>query len=368
MDPRTSRTIAVALLIGLALAGVVIAGVAGPANLPAAAEAFVDGAYGSGTSWGATVAAAAPILLIGIAASISFRAGIFNLGQPGMFVIGAVAAGATAPVVPGPPWFNVLITLAVSAAVGAVWAGLIAAGAVLAALDILVLSLIMNYLADGLATLLTTRVFRDPTALGIIETRLVPARLPLLVPQSSFHAGVLLAAVACLAYWWVMNQSRAGHRLRLYGQNPKFAAASGTPRRGYELRVTVMTGALCGLAGGVQVLGVFLRYIDGTVGGSASYAWTGVILAILVPTGTLLLLPGALFLASLQTGLLGVERAVGVSSRLSLVVQAVVMIAVAYGRGRASGADRLRAGKPEPPEPPEPRPAGQPATTGGVPS
>lgn len=342
MDGRTARTIAVALLAGLGLAGVIIAGVAGPANLRVAAGAFLDGAYGSGTSWGATMAAAAPILLIGIAASVSFRAGIFNLGQPGTFVVGAVAAGAAAPALPGPGWLTVVATLLVAAAAGAAWAGLIAAGSLLAALDVLVLSLIMNYLADGLATLLTTRVFRDPAALGVVETWLVPARLPLLVPQSSFHTGVLLAAVACLAYWLTVRQTRAGHRLRLYGQNPRFAAASGTSRRGYELRVTLVTGSLCGLAGGIQVLGVFLRYIDGTIGGSASYAWTGVILAILVPTGTVLLLPGALFLASLQTGLLGVERAVGVSSRLSLVVQAVVMIAVAYGRGRASPAGRVR--------------------------
>jgi len=335
MDYRSARAMAGALLVGLALAGAVIAAVAGSGELPIAGKAFISGAFGSATAWGATVATAVPVLLTGIGASIAFRAGIFNLGQPGMFVAGAVAAGAVAPAVPGPGWLNVVITLAASVAIGAAWAAVIAAGSQITAIDVLVLSLIMNYLADGLATLLTTRVFQDPAVLGIIETRMVPARLPLLAQQSSFHSGVFLALAACVVYWWVMNRSRAGHRLQLYGRNPKFAAASGTARRGYEMRVTVATGSLCGLAGGVQVLGVFLRYIDGSIGGAASYAWTGVILAILVPLGTLLLIPGAMFLASLQTGLLGVERAVGVSSRLSLVVQAVVMIAVAYGRGRA---------------------------------
>ncbi|MEO3795992.1 hypothetical protein ABGB14_37840 [Nonomuraea sp. B10E15] len=340
VDRRAVRIMAVALLAGLAIAGAIITAVGGGASLPAAAAAFASGAYGSGTAWGATVAAAVPILLTAIGASIAFRAGIFNLGQPGMFVAGAVAAGAAAPALGGPPLLNVLITLLVSMAAGALWAALITIFSRLTAVDVLVLSLIMNYLADGLATLLTTRVFRDPTAFGVIETRLVPARLPLLVEQSSFHAGALLAVAVCVLYWWVLNQTRAGHRLRLYGQNPRFAAASGTSPRRYELRVTVVAGAVSGLAGGIQVLGVFLRYIDGSVGGASSAAWTGMILAILAPLGSLLLVPGALFLACLQTGLLGVEREIGVSSRLSLVVQAVVMIAVAYGRGRALRASR----------------------------
>ncbi|MGW4792509.1 ABC transporter permease subunit [Nonomuraea sp. NPDC004297] len=340
VDRRATRIMALALLVGLAIAGAIIAAVGGWASLPGAAGAFVDGAYGSGTAWGSTVAIAVPILLTGISASIAFRAGVFNLGQPGMFVAGAVAAGAAAPVLPGPPLLNVLLTLVVAVAAGALWAALITVFSRLTAVDVLVMSLIMNYLADGLATLLTTRVFRDPTALGVIETRLVPARLPLLVEQSSFHAGALLAATACVLYWWVLNHTSAGHRLRLYGRNPGFAAASGTAPRRYEMRVTLVAGAVAGLAGGIQVLGVFLRYIDGTVGGSSSVAWTGMILAILAPLGSLLLVPGALFLASLQTGLLGVEREIGVSSRLSLVVQAVVMIAVAYGRGRAMRAQR----------------------------
>ncbi len=340
VDLRAIRIMALALLVGLAVAGAVVAVAGGGASLPVAAAAFAEGAYGSGTAWGATVATAVPVLLTGISASIAFRAGVFNLGQPGMFVAGAVAAGAAAPVLPGPPMLNVLITLVVAVAAGALWAALITTFSRLTAIDVLVVSLIMNYLADGLATLLTTRVFRDPAALGVVETRLVPARLPLLVEQSSFHAGALLAAAVCALYLWVLNYTSAGHRLRLYGHNPDFAAASGTSRRRYEMRVTLVAGAVSGLAGGIQVLGVFLRYIDGSIGGSSSAAWTGMILAILAPLGSLLLIPGALFLASLQTGLLGVEREIGVSSRLSLVVQAVVMIAVAYGRGRAMRAQR----------------------------
>lgn len=358
VDRRATRIMALALLIGLGMAGAIIAAVGGGASLPAAAAAFAEGAYGSGAAWGATLATAVPVLLTGISASIAFRAGVFNLGQPGMFVAGAVAAGAAAPMLAGPPVLNVVSTLVVAMAAGALWAALITAFSRLTAVDVLVISLIMNYLADGLATLLTTRVFRDPTALGVVETRLVPARLPLLVEQSSFHAGALLAAAVCVLYWWILNHTSPGHRLRLYGHNPDFAAASGTSRRRYEMHIALAAGAVSGLAGGIQVLGVFLRYIDGSIGGSSSAAWTGMILAILAPLASLLLIPGALFLASLQTGLLGVEREIGVSSRLSLVVQAVVMIAVAYGRGRALRAQRAGPGGGDSAPAPQPRTEG----------
>src|SRR5690606_40431447 len=82
-----------------------------------------------------------------------------------------------------------------------------------------------------------------------------PRDLPSSPTRRSSDLGALLAAAVCVLYWWILNHTSPGHRLRLYGHNPDFAAASGTSRRRYEMHIALAAGAVSGLAGGIQVLG-----------------------------------------------------------------------------------------------------------------
>ena len=226
------------------------------------------------------------------------------------------------------------LALAAGASAGGLWSAATYLCARLIGLNLAVMTLMINYLAEGLASVLVTRVFNDPGAGGIGVSRPVHGSLPIVLSRSGIHLGVLLTAVAALPAWWWATRTRSGHRLRLYGLNPRFAALAGTPPLAYETKIVSTSGAICGVAGSLEVLGIFHNYLDGSVGGPYSLAWSGLTLAVLAGVGTTIFLAGAVFLALLQTGLSGVQFAVGVSNGLGLLVQGLMLLVIAIARRR----------------------------------
>jgi simple sugar transport system permease protein len=115
----------------------------------------------------------------------------------------------------------------------------------------------------------------------------------------------------------------------MYGSNPAAAAVAGVDPHRFELGVLATSGAICGFAGAIEVLGVYHGYQDATLGGTNSIAWTGLTAAMLVSSGVLALVPVSALLASLVTGLAGVQRDLGIATGLSTLLVGVVVIASA---------------------------------------
>lgn len=326
-------TARVATVVGSALA-ITLFGVAiqvGPANLTTALAAFWDGIAGSPTAIGTILTAATPIFLTGLGATIAFRSGVFDLGQEGQFVIGALAAGIVASVMPGATPVVIFITCLSAAAFGAAWSALVYFGSRALGVTIIVMSLLANYVAEGLAAWASAYPFRDPSGGGLAMTRQARAQLPAVLPGTALNLGVAIL-IAVVPFWWIWTRSRIGQRQRLLGINRTFAEFAGTAVVRSEALAVMTGGALCGLAGAIQVLGIFGRYIDGSIGGNQSAAWIGVTLAILVARGTWFLLPVALLLASTQIGLLGMQQTVGVSNGMQTLIIGVILCAVALMR------------------------------------
>lgn len=322
------------VLVGVVTVAVSASGIAlveGTSAVAPSLDAFLAGIGGDRFAIAATARAAVPILLCGIGAGIAFRAGLFDLGQPAQFVVGGITAGALAPVMPGPGFVVICTTLAAGALAGAAWAYGVGALALATGIALIIVSLVANYLADGISQLLTSTILQDPSSLGVYQTRPVPpdAELPILVSRTSLHAGVLIALAVWLLACIALGLTVWGHRLRLFGLNPRFAALAGTSPQAFSRGTLAIGGSACGLAGAIEVVGFFGYYQDGTLGGASSPAWMGLTLAVLVPASAVALLPGAILLAGLQTGFAGVQRSVGVTGELALVVQALILIGVA---------------------------------------
>jgi ABC-type uncharacterized transport system permease subunit len=317
----------VALILGLAA----VSAIQGPGAAGTALQAFFEGAVGSKLAIGTTLVQATPILLIGLGATLAFRAGLFDIGQPGQFVAGGLAAGVVTPLIPGAGALALIGGMLAGILAGAVWAYGIARFVQLSRVELIVASLVANYLADGIAKLLVSTVFRDKSSYGYLATKQIPmaSRLPHIISGTGINAGVVVAFLAVVFAAWAISRTVAGHRLLLFGKSPGFAALSGTPVDAYRRRVLTTSGAICGLAGAIQVSGLFGRYLDGSLGGPESVAWTGLTLAIMVPSGVLALIPGGLVLASLQTGVAGIQRSLGIAAGLAVVLQATILLAVA---------------------------------------
>jgi ABC-type uncharacterized transport system permease subunit len=346
---RLARTLVLVSLLGVLLTSLLVALIEGSGDVLPALSSFAGGVAGSPTAIGATGRTATPILLVGVAALLAFRTGLFDVGQIGQFLLGGVFAGVVAPVVPGPGAVIVVVSVLAGAAAGALWSWSVGRLAAITRLELVVLSLMANYLADGLARLLTRTLFQDPVAYSVIATRPVPPKawLPTLLPHTSLHAGIVLAIAAVPVTWVVLTRMVVGHRLVTFGRNPTAAALAGVDARRFQARVLTLTGAVCGAAGAVEVLGVYHRYQDATLGGPNSIAWTGLTAAILVPAGVLALVPVSALLAALVTGFGGIQRDLGIPTGLGTLLAGVIVVAAAFAiRSPQPGARPLRYRRP----------------------
>ena len=324
------RWIAPALaIVGALLLGAVLMLLTGhdPLN---AYSAMLRGALGgrNAANLAATLNRAVPIIGMGLAAAIAFRAGFFNIGGEGQLVLGGVAAAAVALYLPLPGFLVVPLAILVAALVGGAYAWLAAFLDFRFGMPLLISSLLMIYPARSLASYLVTHPLRDAGS-GMTQTLRISADalLPKLL-GTRINSGLILVLALVAGTQWLVTRTRFGYRLRMAGLNARFARYGGVDVEGLGYRVMFLSGATAGLVGAIQVLGAHYRYIDGSLT-QPLYAWIGIMVALLAGSRPLGVLAAGLFFAAVQTGGFGMERATDVPRELSQVLQALIILLIA---------------------------------------
>ena len=206
----------------------------------------------------ATITRMAPLLLIAAGLIVAFRAGIWNLGVDGQFLLAAVCTAALAPTIVDslPAWLMMLICFGVAAAVGLVWSIVPAFLKAQYGLNEIVTSLMMSFLGISLANVLIKIPFNDPTtSVPQTETLVVADRLPRLF-DTTVHSGILLALGVVLAVHLFMTRTALGLKLQIVGANPRAAVHAGLSVPLLTYAAFGLSAALVGLAGAVEILGV----------------------------------------------------------------------------------------------------------------
>ena len=323
---------------------------AGGWDVGRAASALAGGALGGREAiLSVTLVRSVPLILTGLAVAIAFRGGVWNIGAEGQLYAGAIAAtwvglrgGALPPVVLTP---SVLLAAAVA---GAAWAAVPTIMKLRRGVGEVITTILMNFVAIDLAAYTVRgplqearRVFpqTDPIAPG--------ARLPLLL-GSRLHVGFLLAIGLAVLLWAMLRWTRAGFVLRAVGASPEAARVAG---RIDTSRVTGLaflgSGALAGLAGGVQVAGVTYALYEGLSPGWGYTAIAVALLAGLHPGGVVLV--GILF-GALEGGAGAMQRSAGIPAAWVGAVEALAILsvlAVDQLRRRVRTAGRVGARMPE---------------------
>lgn len=290
----------------------------------------------------ATLARATPIVGMGLAAAIAFRAGFFNLGGEGQLVLGGLAAAVVALTSPFPAPVTLLASIVAAAAAGGMYAWLAAFFQIRFEVPLLISTLLLNYPAQSLGSYLTNHPLRDVPS-GMAQTETLPAavELPALVAGGRLHWGVLIVLALALVIAFLVSRSVGGYHARVAGLNVQFLKYGGidTDKLGY--RVMFLSGAVAGIIGSIQVLAVHHRFIDGSLT-QPLYAWTGLMVALLARSRPLGVLVGGIFFAAVQTGGFGMERATDVPREISIVIQALIILLVAartrFEFGKTAGA------------------------------
>lgn len=292
----------------------------------AALSALWNGAFGSWYAFtSATLIRSVPLILIGLGLAIAFRGGAFNIGGEGQFYAGAVAATWVGLHMAGQPtWLALFLLLTTSAIAGAVWVAVPVWLKLRFGVIEVISTLLLNFVAESLVSLLVQGPLQEaahiyPQSDPIAES----ARLPLLA-GTRLHTGFLLAVGATVILWYLFANTLWGFRLRSVGLGPRAAEVSGRIDSERVGAVALLcSGALAGLAGGIEVSGVSYALFQNL---SPGYGFTGIAVALLGALHPIGVLVSGIFMGALEAGAGAMQREAGVPSVAVYVVEAVIII------------------------------------------
>jgi ABC-type uncharacterized transport system permease subunit len=318
--PRILGAIALSLL-----AAAILVALAGQ-NPLIAFRAMIAGAFGSPYAIGTVLNRTSPYLLAGAGLALCFRAGIINMGSDGQIAAGGIGATATVLAWPGPPSaLTAVAALLAAALAGAVWSGIATAIHLGRRVHEVLVTLLLNFVALLLVQLLLAGPLGQAGA-GFLQSPPIPRAAWLWrMPHFFFHGGILIGVVAALLLSLLLWKTPFGFAVRVAGRSRAAAAYAGFSVAGITWGVMLTAGALAGIGGGAEVLGLHHRLIEGFSTGFGFKAVTVALLGALEPAAVI---PAALFVGALETGALAMQRQIGVPSALVVVIEGITMLLI----------------------------------------
>lgn len=285
---------------------------------------------------------ATPLILSGLAVGFAFKAGLFNIGAQGQLIMGSVAAAWVGTAITGlPAWLHITIALGAALLAGGLWGAIPGALKAFTDANEVITTIMLNFIASSIAEWLISlgttdgRIPPGPLAAensgGISRSRdvLESARLPIAYEVSGsvpdLNIGFFIAVVGAIVILLILNRSTFGFEVRMVGLNPNAASYAGVSVKRVITLTMAIAGAMAGLAGGIQTLGINGYYEANQSLGLGFDSITVSLLAANHPIGTIF---SALLFGVLNSGANRMQLT-GVEADLLLVIQALILMFIA---------------------------------------
>jgi len=281
---------------------------------------------------------ATPLIFSGLAVAVAFKAGMFNIGVEGQYIVGMAAAGAAATALPLPGVLLLLATILAAMLASTLWAAVPAVLKVKTGAHEVVTTIMMNGIALSLVAWALRGPIRSTEELQIdLRTDIFPdaARMPLIanslgletqIPPSVHLTWLFpLALVACAVLWFLVYRTRLGYETRAIGSSAGSAEAGGISIGSTQIKVFLISGALAGLVGMNHVLGD-QGYFGATY--VAGLGFAGITVAFLGrnhPWGIPL---AALLIGMLQRGQDGIAVLTDLPTEILIILEGVLILSV----------------------------------------
>lgn len=301
---------------------------------------MIQGSFGDVYGLGQTLTQATPIIFTSLAFLISHKAGLFNIGAEGQFLMGAFASTLAGIYFEGLPWIlHIPIALIAGAVAGGIW-GLIPA-ILKSKFDAheVITTMMLSYVAFYLTGYLVNYPFKAPGWVSQTVRISSSSELPRILQPTQLSAGILIAVLIVVFTQYFLKKSILGYELRAIGLNPTTAESLGISLEKGILISMVLSGAVAGLGGSCEILGVHKRFIEGF---SPGYGWDGLAVALvggLNPIGSFF---ASILFGALRSGGMITTRVTGVPLDIVIVLQALVILFVAAPRFIRSIVQRKR--------------------------
>ena len=221
--------------------------------------ALGEGAFGSQTAIIETLIKTTPFILAGLGIALAFRGGLFNIGVQGQLFMGSIFTVVVGFTIEAPPIIHIPLALVAGMVGGGLWAAIPGYLKARNGAHEVITTIMLNFIAARLIawTISPIGPLRAPRTV-IPETRAVfeSARLPVLIADTRLHAGVIIALIAAFIVYWLLWRTVTGFEIRTVGANPSAARYAGINVERNIVLTMVLSGALAGLGGGIQVLGL----------------------------------------------------------------------------------------------------------------
>ena len=329
--PLATTLVIAALLLALLGVSISLAG----HDAGRALQALWQGAFGSSYVLSSvTLVRTVPLILGGLAVAIAFRAGVWNIGVEGQILTGAATCTALGLVAGAwPSTIAIPVVLVAGAAAGAAWAGIAAVLRRRFGVLEVISTIMLNFVALHGVGYLVRGPLQEPLGIYPQSAELAMSlHLPRLIAGTRLHWGLIVALVAAGALWWYLSRTAGGFRIRAAGASPSAARSAGSIDVARTTTAAfLVSGALAGLAGAIEVTGVTFALYE-TI--SPGYGYTAIAVALLARLDPLLVVASAVLFGALEAGAGGMQRDAGVPSVLVSVITATLILIVLAARPR----------------------------------
>ena len=284
------------------------------------------GAFGNIRNLGTTFSRATPLIFTTLCACFAYRCGVFNLGGEGQFIIGSILACFIATQAPFTGAFAIILCAIAGAVGGGLWAAIAGLLKVYRGQNEMIITIMLNYVATLVMGVVYTNWLRDGS---VPQTMAVPdeTQLPSFLGLRATIA-FPIAVVTGIVIFYFLFYTSSGFRLRAVGLNMTAAKVNGFNVKRYLFMSFVVSGAIAGLGGALELLGTQLRLINGF---GAGYGFDGVAMALIASLHPIAGIVVAIFFAALRVGSTTMQTATGVPTSVSDIIQALVIVFTVAG-------------------------------------
>ncbi len=286
-------------------------------------QALAQGAFGSFNSVVGTLVITTPLLLAGLGVGIGFRAGLFNIGAQGQFLMGAVGAVAVAANMQhSPPALAIPAALAGGALAGAAWGFVPGFLKAVSGAHEVVTTIMMNYIALASLAWIVQGPLKEMGSNPPTTPDVGPAALPIFL-GSTGHLGILIAFGAVPIAWFLLFRTTRGFEIRAVGANPDAARYAGVNPRLMIVLTMSIAGMLAGLAGACTILGVSHR-MNTTF--QTKVGFDSITVALLGRSNPIGILFAALLFGAMRAGAPPMQINAGIPVELVDFIQALILL------------------------------------------
>lgn len=285
-------------------------------------SALILGSVGSFNAIVNTLVSATPLLLAGLSVGLAFKAGLFNIGAQGQFLMGALSAVAVGIAVrESPAVIAIPVAMAAGMLGGAIWGFIPGLLKATSGAHEVVTTIMLNFVAIATLAAVVSGPLDQPGSPSPITNSVGNAGLPIILGRNG-HLGIVYAPIVAIIYGWVLFRTTRGFEIRIAGANPDAARYAGMSPRRLIVWSMSAAGLLAGLAGATELLGV-TRHMTASYGTSVGF--DSIAVALLGRTNPLGIVLAALLFGAMRSGSAAMQIQAGVPAELVGVLQATIL-------------------------------------------